>query len=298
MSIFLMILSVVAGASKSLFSKGVGNANSDKYGLACSNVIILAVAFCVIFLYSRFSGATLKSPSSLTLITGVLFAVTVTMAQLLFMSAMRLGATSVTTFVYASGFILPTAAGVIFWKEALTVNKVIGTLLLIVALFLIVRNPDESFKNSKIVANRKSGLLWTLCAFGAMVCSGILGILQKVHQSSQYKDELSSFLLIAIGLGAITSLCMMFCAKNGHVYRCSSKATTLSLVCGVFFGTVNIVNLALAGLVPATVLFPVINGGNIILSSVGGGYIFHEKISLLKWIGIVVGLIAIVVVSR
>ena len=60
----------------------------------------------------------------------------------------------------------------------------------------------------------------------------------------------------------------------------------------------NILNLKLAGLVPATLLFPVTNGGGIVLTTFLGGVLFKERLSLPQKIGILLGILAILIISR
>ncbi len=297
MHFLLIALSVVCSSAKSLLSKGLGGANRETYGLARSNTFIFSAALGVIVVYAFVAGV--RMPSLFTGVTGVLFAGCIAMAQLLFMSALKFGAVSVTSFIYSSGFLIPTLAGVLYWKETVSVTKIAGTALLLLALFLIAWEPGTVSTARQERAKDRSGLVWRLCAFGAMTCSGMLGLLQKVHQSSRHKEELSSFLLIAMGAAALLSVVLMLSAKKkgeGTVY--GAKPTALSLACGAFYGVVNITNLALAGRVPAPLLFPLLNGGGIILTAVLGKLVFRERVSLRKWIGIGIGIAAIIVISR
>lgn len=293
---FLISLSVVSSTARSLFSKGLGTANSGKYGLARSNVLIFSAALAVIVIHGAVTGV--GTPSFFTCAAGVLFAFFVATAQILYMRALELGAASVTAFIYSSGFLLPTAAGVVHWHEALTVTKTVGTLLLLLALFLMAWNPEEMSAKKNADAKRGTSRVWRLCAFGAMFCSGMLGLLQKVHQTSPHKPELSAFLLVAMVCAATFSAVLMCAAKKNSKTAYDAKTSAVALTCGAFYGAVNIINLALAGMIPATIQFPLINGGGIILTALMGKIIFREKVSIRKWIGIAIGIVAIVVISR
>lgn len=290
----LIALSVGSGSAKSLLSKGLGSVNGETNGLAKSNVFIFTAAFLVILFYSFVSGVDV--PSLFTVVTGILFAISIATGQILYMKALRLGAVSITAFIYSSGFLLPATAGVIFWHEDVSVAKIIGIALLLLALFLIAWNPGDTISAGN-GDHRRSGLVWKLCAFGAMAASGVLGLLQKVHQTSPHKDELIGFLLIAMFFASALSYVLFLFSKKTGDAPYGGKMAGLALSCGAFYGAVNIINLALAGMLPAPVLFPVLNGSTIILTAVLGKLIFHDKVSALKWLGIVIGLIAIVVIS-
>ena len=92
-----------------------------------------------------------RTPSLFTGVTGVLFAGCIAMAQLLFMSALKFGAVSVTTFIYSSGFLIPTLAGVLYtiiltavlgkivFRERVSLRKWIGIAIGIAAIIVISR---------------------------------------------------------------------------------------------------------------------------------------------------------------
>lgn len=295
MNYFLMLLSVSASTTKSLLSKKLNAVGNCRYGLALSNSLIFSSALAGILLFAVLTGFGGISP--LTVFLSLLYACAITAAQLLYMEALGCGAVSVTAFIYACGFLLPTAAGVLFWHEALTVTKASGTLLLLLAFFLIVRNPKKAGQAGETQSG--AGLKWKLCSFGAMTMSGVLGILQKVHQTSAHKGELNSFLVLALSGALLLSLLLAFLFRGEREnVAFTGGLTAAALICGVIFGGANILNLKLSGLVPATVQFPLVNGGTIILTAVMGRIVYRERLTWRKRAGILVGILAIYIISR
>lgn len=295
MNYILMALSVFAGTAKSLLSKGLNKVNRNRFGLALSNTYIFFASFCAILLFSFITG--LGTVSVFSVILGILCAVTLMAGQFLYMEALSCGTVSVTAFIYSCGFLIPTVAGFIFWDEAVTLTKAAGILILLAAFFLI--SYDRQRKTAVNGTKNPKNLKWKICSFAAMTSSGLLGIFQKVHQMSDHKDELCSYLLISMSGALILSLALAFLSKKGRFDVTYTKGSALIAVsCGIIYGVANILNLKLAGLVPATLLFPVTNGGGIVLTTFLGGVLFKERLSLPQKIGILLGILAILIISR
>ena len=54
---------------------------------------------------------------------------------------------------------------------------------------------------------KKGGAKWLFFSLLSSVAMGLIGVLQKVHQSSAYKDELNTFLVIAfLALAAVAGI--------------------------------------------------------------------------------------------
>ena len=291
MQYLLIVFSVLAGSSKSLLSKGLHSVNGDRLGLSRSNTYIFSAALVSVLILSCIFG--FGGLSLFTLGLGLIFACVLTAGQMLYMEALAAGEVSVTAFLYSCGFLIPTVAGVIFWKEAVTVQKVIGVLLLLVSFFLIAWAPKKD-------GSRSSGTLrWRVCAFSAMAMSGLLGVLQKVHQTSAHKGELGSFLTVAMCAAVLFSaLLAHFSAKGAQRVPFPRKIQLTALSCGAIYGLANFVNLRLAGVIPATLQFPLVNGGTIVFTALMGHLLFRESLSRRKLCGILVGIAAIIIISR
>ena len=113
----------------------------------------------------------------------------------------------------------------------------------------------------------------------AMLASGGLGIIQKIQQKSAYAEQKSLFLLIAFSIAAVISFIFSLFAKkqcDAHFHR--SKLVVASCI-GLFFGCCNLLNTALAGLLPSAIFFPTLNICVILLSMLCGVVFFKEKLS-------------------
>jgi drug/metabolite transporter (DMT)-like permease len=172
----------------------------------------------------------------------------------------------------------------------LTVNHILGIGLMLVCLILSVKN-DRSDTNQK-----KSNLKWFLLSLIASLCTGGIGILQKLHQSSPYKNELITFLSIAF----TTSACFNFFMTRIFEKRSDSKravnksALPLFLVAGVGTTLNHGINLYLSGAMESAVFFSIMSGGEMIFVTLASVLIFKERLSVRQWIGLVSGMVAVI----
>ena len=71
---------------------------------------------------------------------------------------------------------------------------------------------------------------------------------------------------------------------SNNILQSNSDAILFNAVCGA--GAVNLINLYLSGKLPSIILFPILNGGVIVLSGAAALIIFKEKLSCKQYLGI------------
>ena len=127
--------------------------------------------------------------------------------------------------------------------------------------------------------------------------------MQKVHQSSEYKNELNSFLTIAFIVAALACfLATAVVKKQKSNDSTTTKATKkdailmllLMIISGVCVAANNNLNLYLSGVIPSAIFFPLVNGGGLVLITLTALIIFREKLSKKQWIGLVFGITSVI----
>ncbi len=289
-----IVLSVIAGSAKSTFSKILNPCTTSPRGFGLVNTLISVAAALVIL----FLNGWIQYDKTYSLLLGILFGICTTAAQYLYMRAFSYGNVSVVTFIYSCGFLLPTAAGTVIWSEVLSVPVIIGCLLLLVSFLLCAKKTTGDNGKSQSCFRNPKGVLY---AFGAMCCSGMLGILQKLHQTSAEKDALGTFLCTAFGVSALISgLIAVFPHHNKNVSGTECKPHRIlftAIVCGICIGIANHVNLILSGALPAALVFPITNGGVVVLSALVGRVVFRERLSPSALSGIILGIISVIIIG-
>ena len=144
-------------------------------------------------------------------------------------------------------------------------------------------------------------LRWLLLSLGAFATTGGIGVMQKLHQSTEFKGELNEFLVIAFGTATLLStlyLIMMAVRKQLKPAQQTVKIQWLLLAIMVLSGVsgalCNQWNLYLSGVMDSAVFFPLVNGGGLVLTTLAAVVIFKEKLSKQQWLGVVFGIASVI----
>ena len=286
----LLVISMFAclagGISRNYYCKLLAVDTRSYYLLSAS-----CSAVCAVLLWAL-GGFGLPAASPFTLWLGAAFGL-VTMAQTISnAAALRAGPWAYTSVITSLATIIPALSGVLFWNESIGVLQIVGMLLMIGCFVLSV---DTTAGGEQ----RKASLHWLVLCLVAFLCTGFIGVMQKIHQSSAYREELSGFLIVAFLVSAVCSIAvyLLYPQKNAAAAAASAEKSgkTLLIVAGLFvlMGAAaalnNQFNLYLSGVMPSVVFFPVVNGGGLVLATLASVLLFREKLSRRRWIGLALG---------
>ena len=215
-------------------------------------------------------------------VMAVAFSVVVTAYTLIGFRVMEKGSMSIyTLFLMSGGMTVPYIYGVLFLGEELTFIRTLGLLLIIAAIAAV------NFTKGK---TDKEQIFLCIAVF---LINGASSVISKVHQISPASEMVSSsdFVFLVMAVRSIIGLVAMLLIKGKEESKKVKIGALNSLILLIFFAAVaNGVSymLQLMGAVelPATVLYPLITGGTIILSSLADFIIFKEKLSLKQWCGV------------
>lgn len=287
----MLISSMAANLFGSLLKKRI----NDKYE---KNMFSYQIYNAVVSFSSAVSLLILAdnlSVSVYTVILAVAFG-TITLAQQVFnLYALENGPLSYTTVIISLSTLIPTVSGALFWNEKISLVQYIGIAFLIICFILSV-----NFRNKE----KSAGLKWLLFSVFAFISTGLIGIMQKLHQTSTYKDELDSFLIISFAFSFLISSVLAFVFRNKRDDENGTSSSSvigfipisLMLLSGVFAALNNKFNLFLSGVLDAAVFFPIVNGGGLILASVSAVVLFREKLTKLQIFGIITGIISVILI--
>ncbi len=263
--------------------------SDNQLGFLFFNGVSGAVCALVLFIAS-FS----LNVSLFTICTGLAYGVITMMSTMTRLHALSIGPWAYTSVIIALSTLIPTFSGVLFWDEKLTLLQIIGIVLIVVCVVMSVQKKQDDKK-----ANKK----WLILSLIAACCSGSLGVMQKIHQSSSHKNELMGFLIVAFLVSSLFSLCILAIKKKkGTVLFSLVKPTEnwktklgviLSLV-GLGMAVNNVINLHLSGVINSAVFFPIINGGHLVMVTLFAVVVYKEKLTLKQTIGVICGILSVV----
>lgn len=186
-------------------------------------------------------------------------------------------------FLMSGGMLLPYIFGILVLNEELTLFRVIG---ITVILFVICFST-----NGKLKFTPK--LFW-LC-LAVFILNGFVSIISKVHQINATSSPVSStaFTMYANALKSLFSaLALAFWKsrqKRGGPRKPLLHGKGLLLtVCfsAVLSGSSYLLQLTGAKMLPASVLYPLVTGGSIVMTALAGKIFFKEKLGRAGWISI------------
>lgn len=285
---FLLCLSTATATAKSVIFKKVGvNIQSPKM-LTASNSISFLTAALVALIFGGFNFSALFNISSYSLVLSLFFAISLVTTYLAQIRAMSLANASTTSLIYSCGFLIPIFFSYFAYNETVSLVQIISILFLILSLVLII-NPQKSEKIS---------LKWVLLSVLSACGSGTTAVLQKVHQRSLFASEFPSLLTFAFTFAAaFLFVVSLFINREESEPKLSKRNALTSVLSGTFVGALNMLNISLAGKIPAVILFPIYNIGSTILSSVICAIMFKEKTNRRQIIGVCIGLVAILFIG-
>jgi drug/metabolite transporter (DMT)-like permease len=246
--------------------------NDDIYKF---NIFVYAV--CILI----FGILTLNGSFSLyTVLLGVLFGVVTALSNLYKMLALSKGPMHITLLITTSSMIIPTLSGV-FFGEKFSLFKILFVLILIYFIYLSIGKSKEGKINKS----------WGIYCLLAFILIGSIGIIQKIHQTSSHKSEISGFLFVSFFISLIISGLRVKDKKN---FKDKKNLIPLAMICGVCTFTMNFLNLKLSGLLPSQLFFPLVNGSAIVLSSVMSAVLFKERLSKRQTVGLIGGILSLI----
>lgn len=285
---FLLVLSTLMATGKSVIFKKIGVDSKSSKHFFRLNGFSFVIATITAIIVSGFNFNNLIHISSYSVIMSVLFAFSIIFTYLTQIKALSLGNASSTMLIYSCGFLIPIFFSAIAYNEKIFVIDIFAIALLLISLFLIINPQKES----------KLSVKWLLFSFMSMIGSGTTAILQKIHQHSPFAGEFMSLSVWEfIIAGTILAILMLAAPKTSQYQPFSKRELSVGIMNGIFLGSLNLLNLTLAGKLPAIILFPVYNIGSIILTGILCAIIYHEKNTKKEITGFAIGCIAILLIG-
>lgn len=280
--IFALAAALISELVKKCFSMKFANGAFERH---VYNAVTSVTILIVLFLWGG-----MGKTSLFTVVLGSVFGVVNALVQIMMFKAMELGPWSYTYVIASLSTLISALSGVMFFGEHLSLAQVLGIIMMCMCLVLSVE-PDTE--------NKQGSLRWFLYSMATFFLWGAVGVMQKFHQVSQYKEELNAFLIIAFTVCFVFSAAAAVIVRKKETYRKKTELTkaiwiAVMVIGGISYGVGSKLNLYLAGTMDSAVFFPIINGGTLILVVLTAFAIFKERPTGKQWIGILVGILSVI----
>lgn len=200
---------------------------------------------------------------------------------------------SIASVAMKLGLVFPVLLAFTLYGEEFNWLKLVGILLAFVAVILssLSEQPSQA-GNSKKASH---AYLPIIVFLGSGACDAVTQYATKTHLANNGSEGFAMFIFVAAGMaGTSVWLWQVATGKSKFDYKC--------LVGGIVLGVTNYFSylFALKALTQiswgSSVVFPVINLGVVAVVTLGGIFMFREKISRLNAIGLVCAAASIVVI--
>ena len=278
----ILLIAIILGVSLQDVSKKIYNKRATAAGTYFF-VTLSALAAAIFFALT--SGKLDFNPAIIPY--SVLFAISYTAGVVGSVIAIASGPLSLTSLIVSFSLMLPTLYGLIFLNDPISVGLFPGLALLAASLFLINKREKGAKINTK----------WVISVIFAFLGNGFCTISQKMEQiafDGGYKNE---FMIIALVITAVICLVMMLTKERDILKAQKWDGYALGLFCGALNGLVNLLVMILSGLMPVSLMFPIISAGGIVVIFVISLVFYKEKLSRLQMLGYILGTASVVLLN-
>lgn len=287
MAIFLLFLTVCVLSSRGMLMKyaSAGGSNLAQmiviFGTASIGSLLLGLATGMLQIHAS------------TVLYASIFGVFNFLSQYLYLRAMKTGMASKVVFISSCSFLLQAIFSIIAYHEPVSAFKAMGIVMVCCAQVCF------SMRRGEV---RRSGEKdpWFILAVVSMVCSGLVGISQKMMGKSAYPNEVIGLSFIATTIATVLPSLLLSAKhewKEQFAVMKNRRTLVLSIVLGFVAVVMNTLSTYVASLIDGSIVFPVTNCGNLILSMFLGRLLFKDRLTKLQQLSVMLGIAAIIVIG-
>ncbi|MBE6761584.1 MAG: hypothetical protein E7551_04790 [Ruminococcaceae bacterium] len=191
------------------------------------------------------------------------------------------------------GAIVTGVLGLLIYDEVISIYKIIGMILLIVAVYIM------SFYNNDLKGKLSASAL-VLLIVGALG-SALADFSQKIYRNSGTENS-SAFTFYTYFIAFVLQLIIWVAIRTKSSATAKDLYSKKYLIFYILYSVFLYINLLsktlAAGLLPASFMYPTLQGANLIFSAVMASVLMKEKPNKKSILSIVVALIAILLMNK
>ncbi len=256
--------------------------------------IFSAIATLLFFAcYNRFTFVYDRTTTIFAVIKAVLYIV----AMFANIRAMKCGSVALTSMVASFSLLLPTAFGILYWKEPIRPCFPFGMVLFCASIILF--NLEKRNAADGTGSKKRVNLRWLVYASLLFFSNGLSSILSTYHQKTggdQFRGEVMviSKIIVIVAISIFVAIRL----RGGIRSRLKHAA-----IYGMGYGLLNsgislgVMILATNGVIPQSVFYPVISVGVLVLVFAISRILFRERFSKPQYIGVMLGAVSILLLQ-
>jgi len=186
---------------------------------------------------------------------------------------------------------IPIIFGIIMYKENTGIIKMTGIIMALVAVYL------TSVKTGEGISLTKKNLIFPILVF---IGSGIIDTSLKYFETHHVaKNDVAIFSASIFGFAAIIGLFILIFKRIMGRLKISLKNIIAGIILGVpnYYSIYFLIKALRHENIESSTIFTINNVAVLLVSTLAGILFFSEKLSLKNWIGIVLAIFSIVLVT-
>ncbi len=203
--------------------------------------------------------------------------------------ALRWGSLAITSLLLSYSLIIPTLYGVITGDPVGPV-QVAGLAALLVSAFLV--RGERSTEEAKGISAK-----WLIAVAVSFVCNGFCSVIQTAQQRAFGGQYNSSFMILALAIGGAVSLLIGLITERRQLPGVLHHGLVSAALCGLCNGATNYLVMVIVAAVAASVFFPVLSAGQIVLLFILSVTVYKERFLPRQLVGMLLGLVSLVLLN-
>ena len=287
MPILYLISSVFLSASYNIFGEIFNRRNKGKTDASAFYTFLLMLSVCMGWgiLYAFDFSFEIN-----VLWYSALFAACYILTNVGMINALKYGSVTLTTLLISLSLLVTTIWGFIFWGAKVTLPVIVGLVFVVIAIYLCLYTKEKEEKTFSL-----KWLFFVMLAFFGNAGCTIVQRTQQVKFNGQHGNML---MLFATFFSALFCLFMYLKSDKKDSKEMLKDSWWAPVCAGVSNVALNILVMlmALTTLSPS-LIYPVIGVGGLAVVTVFSLLVFKEKMRWWQWIGIVIGMFAVLLLS-
>ena len=266
----------------------------DRYNAKCRSGVFLFSGMISFFAMCFFMAVNRDwTWSSELIVPAVSFGLSYAAATVFVVLAIKCGSLAKTTLITSYSLLVPAFAGLIILREPLGIPMIAGMILLVLSLWL-----TNHRKKTADTPKEKISLKWLVFVLLGFVGNGMCSTVQKLAPHYLGADvNLTLSTIVALGLSTVVLIAASLLTRETDLKSTLRVGGPLSLFCGLFNGAVNYLAIYLNQFIPASVMFPVLSAGELILIVPYSLLVRRERFTAKQWAGFAVGVVSVVLLN-
>lgn len=228
-----------------------------------------------------------------TALYGLAFGVLYAGAVLCYLLALLKGPVALSAFYLSASMLIPALFGILFLHEKITPLKGIGIALLVFSMYLAQAGEKKARPQTR-------GRAWLALCMGAFCLNGLLSVSQKCQQMATGGTEGFGLMLVGYAAAGVLDGLAAFALSRKAPFSarellCANRlALPAVTVCSL---SGNLILTFLAAKVDSVLLYPMSQGGLLVLLALLSALVFHEKNGLRAVTALALGIVALALLA-